>query len=125
MSVRDVGRWGEALVFQYLVREASRVGGHVEWMNQEEESGISYDIKMYSASKSHSETKFIEVKSTRFGNRSAFHFTPSEYEYAKQLGNSFLIYRVFNAGTKSASISIIPNPYKLLEDREIKLCVSL
>ena len=97
----------------------------MEWMNMNGESKISYDLKLMHSSRAHSKTIFIEVKSTRYADKNVFYFTPSEWAYAKQLGDSYHIYRVFNAGTRDAWIAIVTNPNEKLEQREICLCIAL
>jgi len=52
---RQVGRWGEALVYQYLLAQHSMGGAHgcgaeVEWLNEHEESRACYDLVVRHAS---------------------------------------------------------------------------
>jgi hypothetical protein len=43
MDSREAGRWGEALVYQYLLAHSAR-GSAVQWLNQVEESRAAYDF---------------------------------------------------------------------------------
>jgi hypothetical protein len=43
MDSREAGRWGEALVYQYLLAHSAR-GSNVQWLNQVEESRAAYDF---------------------------------------------------------------------------------
>ena len=61
-DARGIGRWGEALVYQYLLREYRDYS--VEWLNEKTESRTAYDIKLTcKLTNSLKSTRFIEGKS--------------------------------------------------------------
>lgn len=43
---KSVGRWGEALVYQYLLYQTRGTGSVVQWLNEVEETRASYDIML-------------------------------------------------------------------------------
>lgn len=49
MDSQAVGRWGEALVYQYLLH-SSPLGSVVNWLNQDEESRACYDFILHAPS---------------------------------------------------------------------------
>ena len=68
---KEVGRWGEALVYQYLLNAYPTA--EVEWVNQEEESLACYDLKLLRKDRDgRVSTTFVEVKSSRFAHLNAF-----------------------------------------------------
>lgn len=66
-NLGSVGRWGEALVYQYLVHTLPSTA-EVHWVNETTETLASYDILV----KDRGTTTFIDVKSTRFDDKNAF-----------------------------------------------------
>lgn len=109
---RAAGRWGEALVYQYLLATAAP-GSNVNWLNVTEESRACYDFIVTAPLHSHraqivasrmhfnqdydtnssilppsstangrESTEYIEVKSTRFADRNMFEISPNEWQFA-------------------------------------------
>lgn len=90
-STNDLtGRWGEALVFHYLV--SSNPESKVLWLNQHAESRASYDITVQSilsadpsSGRTTTTTSFIEVKSTRSMDRNVCEISLYEWQFATSL----------------------------------------
>jgi ribosomal protein S9 len=128
---QDIGRWGEEFAFIRLQNKlvAANPGCRLEdtddgvevydndnqmlarihWHNRHQESGYSYDISIIDREV---ET-YWEVKSTITDDRRFFRITRSEWEFLQEKRDLFHILRVYRAGTKTAGIEEMPNPYKL------------
>jgi hypothetical protein len=90
---------------------------NVIWFNKNKDTGKGFDIKIEENNK----LSYIEVKSTKNDNKEWFELSTTQWAVAKQEGERFFIYRVYNVGNKDVSISIIHNPYKLLLENKIKV----
>ena len=132
VDVRDpraVGRWGEALVYQYLLQRYP--GWRVTWLNEKEESSGFYDIKLESPpSPPHScrRVVFIEVKTTRWADRNAFELSPWEWDFAQRpgVGSAYHVYRVYSAGDPTkVRITVVKDPAKLVREHAISLCLAI
>ncbi|KAL3693177.1 hypothetical protein R1sor_006828 [Riccia sorocarpa] len=115
------GRSGEALVFQYLVKNYGP--SNVKWINQEGESGAAYDIVIY---KDSGQQEYVEVKATRSGDKDWFEISPREWDFAGQHGEYFTIIRVFfGPSNQQVKLLRLPNPVKLAQDHIIQLALLL
>ncbi|KAK3280654.1 hypothetical protein CYMTET_11525 [Cymbomonas tetramitiformis] len=115
-----VGRWGERLVAAFLRRVytgGARIGGladeggveqgRVEWVNEEAESGLPYDIVVDTAEGG---LHYVEVKASRYASKTMFEVSPNEWKCAQEHGDHFHVFRVFKAGTAEARISRLSDP---------------
>ena len=129
IDIRDVGRWGEALVYQYLVLEYPTAT--VTWVNHDSETMSCYDIRieqpMRSSTGEHIVTTFVEVKTSRFDNLKTFDISLNEWEFASGVPPiHFDVYRVFNAGDpKRVRIQIVKDLYKSVKEHSVRLCITL
>ena len=100
---RLTGRNGERLVHKVLLQnfaaEVTQRDVNIMWVNQGQETGLPYDIKIlkrinhkYVPVKS-IEVKSIEVKSTKYVGNRAFKMSTSELRFALQYGLGY-IYRL-------------------------------
>ncbi|AMM51216.1 hypothetical protein TH61_08555 [Rufibacter sp. DG15C] len=105
----DVGRWCEEFVFEYL-KSNKNIGTEIFWLNKEGESGKPYDFII----KDNGIEKFIDVKGTPSDNKDIIYLSPNEWTFMFNKGESYAIYRVYNAGN-NARIEIIENPSGLLQ----------
>jgi hypothetical protein len=126
-ALKEVGRWGEALVYQYL---RSQTGPRkVVWVNQEEESKAAYDLILEEAGLSSSgrrtQTTFVEVKTTRFPDRNVFDLSLNEWAFASaEPALRYDVYRVYNAGDPTTvRISIVRDLYGKIKDQQVRLCL--
>jgi len=93
----QVGRFGEALVYQYLMKLHSPVSNSdgaarlvgLEWVNREVESRAPYDLvlRLQEPGNTFVSTHYIEVKSTRSDNKHIFEFSLAELEFMWGQGN--------------------------------------
>ena len=139
-----LGRWGEALVYNFLLAtrwvrmlcaaarprsRSRRPGCRVQWMNRDEEGRSPFDIKLQSADGALSSTTFIEVKTTGTADRNVFELSPAEWEFAATgPAVRFHIYRVYApsaAGPAAVRIAVIENPVQLVKEGIIKLCLAV
>ena len=122
----SIGRWGESLVYQYLVLKENK--STVTWMNLDTETRASYDITVITPTNDNREiTTYIEVKSTRYPYNNVFELSLWEWEFATKMPSvKFNIYRVFNVGDpKTVRIAIITDVLRMITEGSIKLCVAI
>ena len=128
--LRSIGRWGESLVYQYLLFQfPDRV---VTWLNEKEETNASYDLKLErrgnSVSTDHgARTIFVEVKATQYSDKNVFQISKWEWDFMSSLPRvQYDIYRVYNAGNgKTVRLAVYHDVFKLIEERKIQLCLAV
>lgn len=93
-----IGRWGEQLVYQYLIINRAQ-DMSIKWLNEEEESRSSYDFMLKYENKTSNNSKndiiYIEVKSTRYNDKNMFEISLWEWQFASSESQvPYHIYRV-------------------------------
>ncbi|HLL45494.1 MAG TPA: DUF3883 domain-containing protein [Longimicrobiaceae bacterium] len=120
---RELGRRGEALVLR-MERERLRKAGLAEeeavW-TAETDPSADHDILSRAPDGG---PLWIEVKSTS-GQDGRFRWSRAEFELAVRAGERYVLYRVYNAGTKRASVRAFPNPVARLLDDAIRLDIAV
>ena len=133
-NIKNIGKWGEALVYQYLLQQYE--GNKITWINEKEESMSCYDILleidlMDSSEKEKkrktTQTIFIEVKSTRFPNLNVFDISQNEWEFCSKLpAIRYDIYRVYNAGNPgTVFIQVLQDVHSLINEKRLRLCLAV
>jgi hypothetical protein len=126
-DIRQIGRWGEALVAAYL--SATLPDWTVKWMNEVAESNAAYDLHLVDANNSWRSSRFVEVKASRYATKNAFEISLGELEFFSKNGGASLnydIYRVFNAGDPArAFVAVLRDPYRMLKEQKIQLCLAV
>jgi hypothetical protein len=128
-DLRAVGRWGEALVYHYLMIRHPK--GKVFWVNKDSESMACYDIKIEEPMTVNGcdriVTTFIEVKSTRYNALNTFEISPNEWSFASGApAVHYDIYRVYNAGdANNVRIHIVRDLLESVTDRRVRLCLAI
>lgn len=95
---RSLGEAGELFALDFerwrLVREgAGQLAEHVEHVSVTEGDGLGYDIRSFEPD---GRSRFIEVKTTGFGERTPFFVSSNEALFARQHRDSFRLYRLFD-----------------------------
>ncbi|NGP52122.1 DUF3883 domain-containing protein [Thioalkalivibrio sp. XN8] len=95
---RKLGRSGEKIVLEYEVWRLETAGRtdlaeKVRWVSDVDGDGLGYDIRSFDAD---GVEIFIEVKTTRSGIEMPFLISANEVEVAKEYGEQYRVYRVFN-----------------------------
>ncbi|KAL3859496.1 hypothetical protein ACJMK2_009715 [Sinanodonta woodiana] len=124
----EVGRWGEHLVYSYLmkVKDTDSTIQEVKWINEEGESGAPYDLEVHYIIQNEPQIHYIEVKSTQSNNKEVFEISLLQIKFAERQKEHFQIYRVFNAGNSQLVRLIrISNLDMKLEQRQVRLCMLL
>ena len=117
-----VGRWGEQLVYQYLLQRHS--DWTIEWVNEHTESKAFYDVKM--TNPADGSVVFVEVKTTRSGDKNAFEVSPWEWDFACRPGVEYHVYRVYSAGERGRTrVTIVRNPAKLVREHAISMALAI
>jgi len=133
---KRVGRWGEEFVFDYLKKEymknfqyaefretkdgfefihENQILAKVIWANKDRDTGEGYDFII----EENQTKKYIEVKSSVEESKEWFDLSEKQWQFLKQNGQNFYIYRVYNAGTNKAKIQKIYEIYKLWLENKI------
>ena len=111
-------------MYHYLL--SRHVGWRVTWMNEEKETKSFYDIKLESADGA--ETIFVEVKTTKFGDKNVFEMSPWEWDFAQKPGvsKSYHIYRVYGAGdVDKVRVEVVKDPARLVREHEVRMCLAI
>ncbi|XP_033634434.1 uncharacterized protein LOC117295789 isoform X1 [Asterias rubens] len=122
-DMSDVGRWGEKLVYKYLIEMAKDDPSvTVNWINEYQESGEPYDIIL-----NHGDSEvYIEVKSTLRDQKELFEISSREVVFAQAHQKYFHLYRVYNVGKTSAvRLCRVCNLADRLDKKEVKLFMLL
>ena len=125
-DARAVGRWGEALVYHYLL--ATRPGWTVTWLNEREESTSFYDVLLESPVSASGGRRriFVEVKTTRSRDKNVFEMSPNEWSFASRPGVDYRVYRVFSAGdTNNVRLTVVRDPFRCVNERAVALCLAI
>lgn len=132
---RNIGKWGEEYVLECLVKARegkcdeklgnSREGfkylrngkivAELHWLNSQGDVRNHYDIKVIEAGSE----EYIEVKSTKMEDKDWVDISRAQWEFAKQKGDRFSIYRVYGAGTKNPKLVVIKNPHMQWQSGEL------
>jgi len=106
---QGTGRWGEKLVASHL--KATLESADVAWMNEEEESGLPYDILVteHCAAQGFSRDSYVEVKATTSSDKPLFEMSVAELDFARKHGAAYSLYRVFSAGDGDARVLKLHN----------------
>lgn len=102
---------GEEFVYELEIQKLSKAGKtelakKVLWVSREIGDGIGYDILSFDNSEQHI---FIEVKTTKSGQKNPFYLSSNEYNVSIEKGTKYKIYRLFNYPI-SPKIYIVPGP---------------
>lgn len=93
-----LGARGEDLILKYekwrLINSGKEaLSDKVEWISKEQGDGVGFDI----LSKNVNGTdRYIEVKTTKLGDRVPIYFSKNEFEFSKRRSSDYYLYRVFN-----------------------------
>nr|AAO72367.1 unknow protein [Oryza sativa Japonica Group] len=117
-----IGKQGEAAAHQHFVDHFG--SNNVRWVNQENETGLPYDIVVTHKS---GFTEYVEVKATTNSYKNWFYITLREWQFALEKGNAFTIARVVLKDSKKANdksnVLILKNPYKLCLNKSVYLAL--
>ncbi len=126
----EIGRWGEKFVYTKLKEELKKryklyrfeenkdentlkiynnsiLITELEWLNTDELVQEGYDLTLTE----NGITRYIEVKSNAT-DHGIFEISRKQWEFMKNVGDNYLIYRVKNANFSDARYEIIENPFK-------------
>ena len=102
---KKIGKWGEAVVYKKLCDEYGLE--NVTWYNEEGESTNSHDFTI----KGESGDIFVEVKSTKEEKLPhRFDFSAKQFQEMEDNRENYIIYAVFDCGTKTPRIAEIKSP---------------
>lgn len=98
---RQLGRAGEQWVLGFEQTRLQEAGlpelfQQVDWVSDRLGDGAGYDILSYDTI---DQPRYIEVKTTNGAHTSAFVISRNELEFAKEAGDAFHLYRVFQFRT--------------------------
>lgn len=92
---QQVGRLGEQLIYQYLLKKYARTDAKVVWVNKEAETGKPYDLVITkSVEKSNTVVEYVEVKTSFSMDKLPFEMSIQELMFAEKHGPAYAIYRL-------------------------------
>ena len=136
-TLLDVGRYGEELVFLYLLKQQelgllihdsqSAQNVTVLWVNQSAESGLPFDIQInfHISGQQAPKSLFIEVKTTKTPDKGLFEISNNELRFAHQQRDAFHLYRVFNAGSAAVRMLRLKNLSQYLDANQVRLYIEM
>ena len=120
---RDLGRQGEKFVLD-LERRRLRDGGRtdleprVEWVSDTQGDGAGYDIRSFDDDGAE---MFIEVKTTKGPEATAFYITANELRCSQERGPSYRLYRIFDFKKAAPKLYRLTGPVAERLDLEVKV----
>lgn len=95
---RSLGEAGEAFVLEFEQRRlhaagARKLADRIDHVARSRGDGLGYDVLSYEIDGSE---RFIEVKTTSFGQMTPFFVSRNEVEFSEEAGSRFHLYRLFD-----------------------------
>ncbi|CAE7717581.1 NOV [Symbiodinium sp. CCMP2592] len=120
-----VGRWGEQFVYEYLQKKLEHEDSQkrVVWVNEVEETGFQYDLRIEDSTSGDVEA-YVEVKTSRAKDKQLFEMSYREWTFAQKEGGKFVIFRVSNAGKEDVELCSITNPFRQWKELNLGLCLT-
>nr|XP_019705685.1 uncharacterized protein LOC105044003 isoform X2 [Elaeis guineensis] len=115
---RKTGRLGELIACKYFIEKLG--SGSVKWVNEENETGLPYDLI---TGENQESREYVEVKATKSASKDWFPISMREWQFAVDKGDSFSIAHVVLLGPKKASITLLRNPFKLCQQNALRLAI--
>ncbi len=116
----STGRQGEEIVFRFL--QWKYPSEHIEWMNDKQESGLPYDIRI----RRNNQIELIEVKTTRIHDQHTFQISIGEIECLFKNPMNYHIYRVYYSDDlDKTQIAILSQVKYHLEHKQLALCMTI
>ncbi|GER41663.1 histidine kinase [Striga asiatica] len=116
------GRLGEHVAFEYFVGKLGE--GAVNWVNENNETGLPYDIVVEGQGEDGKEKEYVEVKATKSNKKNWFLITMREWQFAVEKGESYSIaYVVLGDNNKMARVTVYKNPARLCQLGNLRLAV--
>jgi len=139
---KAIGRWGEQLVYSHYLQKSKAENSpivSVEWMNDANEIGLPYDLKVTMTTEpglsegaglvdgddvSHLRTVFIEVKATLADKKAFFEISHPQLKFAEEKEMDFHIMRVYNVGkVDCVKIVSLENLIQKIKGKQVKVCM--
>ena len=130
----SVGRWGEALVHNFLLTTLPPTRT-VHWLNEQQETRAPYDLTVstygqaaHRGGRGPLATTFIEVKTTRYADNNVFALSFNEWQFlSSEPPVHYQIYRVSGVGGPPAGvrITVIEDVLQAVKDGSIRLCMAI
>lgn len=124
----EIGRWGESVVYNFLLQEKENWDHIIDivWQNEEHEMGYPYDFEVHMATEEGITVTYIEVKSTLSDTKEVFEISYPQIQFAKEQKEYFHIYRVFNAGdSDKVRLVRIDNLSMRIDQKQVRLCMMI
>ena len=119
---RAIGHRGEEIIYKREVARVKASGddeSQVVWASQDN-PGSDFDINSIDGD---GKTLWVEVKSTS-GRDGRFRWSKAEFDRARKHRNQYILYRVYEAGTRTPSVKEFRDPVGLLLNDAMRLNVS-
>ena len=127
-SRMEVGRWGEQFIYSYLKNKQALPNQtkitSIKWINAQAETGYPYDIEVEVNSM---QTMYVEVKATSTPDKVMIATSWNELHFAQEKGESYLLFRVYNAGKSVREVRIkwLQNLFGHIETHPVRFFITL
>ncbi|XP_065862787.1 protein NO VEIN [Euphorbia lathyris] len=119
-EILRTGRLGEQIAFKYLTQKFR--GKVVRWVNEDNETGLPYDIVLEKGEES---MEYFEVKATKSARKDWFNITKREWQFAAEKQESFSIAHVILSINNTARVTIFRNPVKQCQTGKLQLVLMM
>ncbi len=124
---KRLGTEGELFALYYERQRLKELGikHEVEHSSIDKGDGCGYDL--LSVEDDGATPRYIEVKTTSYGEHQPFYFSDNELQFSRQHKEHYYLYRVYDyeSGTKSGSIAVRKGCLDQLESRPVSFCAKL
>ena len=121
---------GAEIVYKHLCRQfadelTNKVVG-IEWLNEDDEFGLPYDIKMTFYDSRQPPVIYVEVKSTFLDERKEFEISSTQMKFAFEQGERFHLYRLSGLkDVREMKLRRLANLSSYMENKSVKLFMVL
>jgi len=126
----EVGMMGEEIVYKHLCHlyadELKKETVNIEWLNEDEEFGLPYDMKLTFFDERQPPVLYIEVKTTFRDEKKEFEISSNQIRFAFEQGERFQLYRLTGIRSpKEMKLRRLANLATYLNNKSVKLFMVL
>ncbi|CAA7033747.1 unnamed protein product [Microthlaspi erraticum] len=118
-QAQQTGKKGEEIAYRYFAAKYGKEAV-VRWVNEQSETGLPYDLVIQN--RNGGKKEYVEVKATVSTGKDCFNFTVSEWQFANEKGESYVIAHVL-LGNSNAIITQHRNLVRLCQEGHLRLLI--
>jgi len=126
----EIGQIGEGIVFKHLCHqyavELKNKQIEIEWLNEDEEYGLPYDMKLTFFDNRTPPIVYVEVKTTYIDEKKEFEISSNQVKFAFEQGERYHLYRLSGIRSpKDMKLRRLANLATYLENKTVRLFMVL